>query len=234
MAGQKTFSGDDMRRLLRRARTATLATLNRGGGIPYASLANLATDVDGAPIIFISELAWHTRNLGADGRASIMASELPTSGDALTGARVTVMGRFLPCGEERVRRRYLAHHPEADSYAGFGDFGFWRMEAELVHAVAGFGRIETRTPAEVFPLTGEMGSVEEDAIAHMNDDHADAISRLAARLGGGSREPWRIAAIDPDGCDLVSAGQSLRAEFPVPVYSAASLRAAFAGLAGSG
>ncbi|MBM3519184.1 MAG: HugZ family protein [Alphaproteobacteria bacterium] len=234
MAAQKGFTGDEMRRLLRRVRTATLATLNREGGIPYGSLVNLASDVDGRPVIFVSELAWHTRNLLADGRASLMASELPATGDALTGARVTVMGRFLPCAEERVRRRYLARHPEANFYAGFPDFAYWRLEPELIHAVAGFGRIETRMPDEVFPPAREMTETEDSAIAHMNDDHAEAVSRLARRLGGAAEEAWKIAAIDPDGCDLVAAGRSLRLEFPEPVFSAAQLRVSLARLSSSG
>ena len=95
MSGQRSFSGNEARNLLRRARTATLGTLNREDGIPYASLVNVATDVRGCPLILVSTLAWHTRNLLADPRASIMVAEMPETGDALTGARVTVMGRFV-------------------------------------------------------------------------------------------------------------------------------------------
>ena len=102
----RSFAGTDARQLLRRATTATLASLNPDGGMPYASLVNVATDVDGRPIVLISGLAWHTRNLEADSRASLLVAEPPASGDALTGPRVTIMGRFARVGEPRMRRRY--------------------------------------------------------------------------------------------------------------------------------
>ena len=153
----RSFTGREARILLRRARTGTLASLNAEGGTPYASLVNVATDIEGQPLILVSTLAWHTRNLLADGRASLMVAEPPASGDALTGPRVTVMGRFVPSELEQVRRRYLARHPQAALYAGFGDFSFWRMEPELAHAVAGFGRIETLDVAEVFPSAPRHG-----------------------------------------------------------------------------
>ncbi len=145
------FTGIEARALLERAKTATLASLDREGGIPYASLVNVATDVDGRPIIFISALAWHTRNLSADGRASLMVAELPEHGDALTGSRVTIMGRFMPCEKPDLRQRYLTQHPQAETYIDFSDFSFWRLEPEIIHAVAGFGRIETFKPEAVFP-----------------------------------------------------------------------------------
>ena len=72
MANTRSFTGLEARRLLRRARTATLASLNREGGIPYASLANVATDVDGRPVILVSTLAWHTQNLLGDDRGGPM------------------------------------------------------------------------------------------------------------------------------------------------------------------
>lgn len=150
MESNMAFTGTAARQLLERARTGTLASLNRDGGIPHASLVNVATDADGRPIIFISTLAWHTKNLLADARASLMVAEPPEHGDALTGARVTVMGRFARLEEPRLRLRYLARHPEAETYIDFGDFSFWRMEPEIIHAVAGFGRIETFRPDEVF------------------------------------------------------------------------------------
>lgn len=232
MTGNRSFTGEEARRLLRRARIGTLATVNREGGIPYASLVNAATDVEGQPIILISGLAWHTRNLEADARASLLVAEPPPAGDALTGPRVTVMGRFARTSEPRIRRRYLARHPAAAGYADFGDFGFWRLEPEIVHAVAGFGRIETLAANEVFPSTPVMIDLEDSAIARMNTDHLAAVQELARNRAGQPGGDWKISAIDPDGVMLGNGGDVLRVDFGAPVYTANDLRRAMAGLVG--
>lgn len=230
MSERRSFSADEARNLLRRARTATLGTLNVDDGIPYASLVNVATDVRGCPLILVSTLAWHTRNLLADPRGSIMVAELPPSGDALTGARVTVMGRFSRVDAKDAARRFLARHPAAEMYAGFGDFGFWRLEPEKAHAVAGFGRIETLPANELFPSADEMIALEEGAVQHMNDDHEDAIQRYAGKLLGAEPGGWKITAIDPDGADLRRGDDVLRLPFEMPVYSGGALRSLLARL----
>lgn len=226
----RSFTGDDARRLLRLARTGTIATINREDGIPYASLANVATDVEGQPLILISNLAWHTRNLTADSRASMMVADMPVSGDALMGARVTVMGRFELAAEPRIRRRYLARHPAAVSYAGFADFAFWRLRPETIHAVAGFGRIETFDANEVFPSAREIIEIEENAIVHMNSDHSGEVRRYATRLLGAEEDDWKILGIDPDGADLSNGNTVLRLAFPEPLRDADALRRGFAAL----
>jgi heme iron utilization protein len=234
MAIARSFTGLEARRLLRRARTGTIATLNREDGIPYASLANVATDVDGHPLIMVSTLAWHTRNLLEDPRASLMVAETPAAGDALTGARISVMGRFEKIDNPAAGRRYLARHPEAAMYASFGDFDFWRLAPLRIHAVAGFGRIETLDADEVFPPCPAMAEVEDSAIAHLNEDHAGTVLRFASRLGGKAHGAWAAAAIDADGMDLTDGTQSLRLEFPEPVTSAEALRKTLAELARDG
>lgn len=230
MNERRSFTGQEARALLRRARTATLATLNAGNGIPYASLVNVASSVRGWPVILISTLAWHTRNLLADPRASLMVAEIPPEGDALTGPRVTIMGRFSKLAPEEVGRRYLARHPAAELYAGFGDFAFWRMEPEAAHAVAGFGRIETIGAAEMFPDAAEIEALEAGAIDHMNADHDDAIQRFAEKLLGATPGGWRAAAIDPDGMDLARGEETRRLDFPAPVWTAGALRSLLARL----
>lgn len=226
----RSFTGPEMRRILRRARLATLSTLSKDDGGPYGSLCNMATDVRGYPLILISRLALHTQNLLADGRASVMASELPASGDALTGQRVTAMGRFEAVSDDALRRRYLARHPAASFYAGFADFSLWRMVPVRLHGVAGFGRIETLAADEVFPEAGEVEDLEASALEHMNSDHADAIALYAEKLLGLAGKGWRMTAIDCDGADLVRDEESAFLPFDAPVTDADSLRKAFAAL----
>src|SRR4051794_27412116 len=95
--------------LLRSIRAGTLATLDRNTGHPFASLVNLATDFDGAPLILTSRLSTHTANLEADGRASVLLAETG-KGDPLAHPRLTVLGTFARVEREsaddaRVRRR---------------------------------------------------------------------------------------------------------------------------------
>lgn len=230
--GQKkrSFTGNEMRLVLRRARTATLSTLSADDGGPYGSLANIATDLDGLPLIFVSRLALHTQNLLKDGRASVMVGEVPEKGDALVGQRVTVMGQFAAVEDETLKERYLARHPAASFYAAFPDFSLWRMTATRVHGVAGFGRIETLTAAEVFPHHDGFAELAASAVEHMNEDHAAAIQLYAQTLLGRSEAGWRVAAIDPDGADLVSTEVSTYLQFPHAAPGADTLRQAFAEL----
>ena len=231
MSGQRSFTTTEARQLLRRARTATLSSLNRDDGVPYASLVNVATDVRGWPLILISTLAWHTKNLLGDSRASVLVAEPPADGDALTGPRVTVMGHFAKVEDEALARRYLARHPWARQYCGFGDFAFWRLEPSRAHAVAGFGRIETMDADEVFPSADAMNALEKDAIQHMNEDHAEAVQYYAGTLLGTVTDGWKIAAIDTDGADLLRGEDVLRLPFEAPVTTADSLRRTLAALA---
>src|SRR5579862_2227005 len=80
------------RMLLRRSRQGALATLMAGSGDPYCSLVNLASHPDGSPILLISRLAVHTRNILADARVSLMLDER-APGDPLEGARIMLSGR---------------------------------------------------------------------------------------------------------------------------------------------
>jgi hypothetical protein len=194
----------------------SLATIDRAGGYPYASLITLATDASGAPTFLISTLARHTANLAADARASVMIDETGALADPLQGARITLHGRAAPVSDEAVKRRFLARHPEAAFYAGFPDFAFWRLDVEGAHYIGGFGRIFDLAPAELLlPLDGANALVEAEPeiVEHMNADHADALELYANVLAGASESGWRMTGIDPEGFDIVREGEARRILF---------------------
>ncbi len=128
------------KKLLREGRSGALATLMAGSGDPYCSLVNVATAPDGAPLLLLSKLALHTKNILADPRASLMLDERK-DGDPLEGARVMLMGTLAATDDAGARTAYLRRHPEAEMFAGFADFAFYRMAISRAHLVAGFGRI---------------------------------------------------------------------------------------------
>jgi putative heme iron utilization protein len=220
------------RALLRAGRSATLATLDRNTGHPFASLVNIATDCDGSPVILVSRLATHTANLEVDGRASLLIAETG-KGDALAHPRLTVLGRFHRVAREeaddtRLRARFLLRHPKSELYAGFPDFAFWRMDVASAHLNGGFARAADLTAAEILSdLTdaAELARAEESAIAHMNADHAEACRLYATRLMKAPDGNWRCVGISPDGIELQSAGTSVWLPFAQRVIGPGPLRA---------
>lgn len=217
--------------LLRTIRAGTLGTLDRNTGHPFASLVTVATDVDGAPLILTSRLSTHTANLEHDARASVLLSQTG-KGDPLAHPRLTVLGTFVSvprdsADDARVRRRFLARHPKAELYAGFGDFAFWRMTVASAHLNGGFARAADLKAADVLTdISGadEMIAAEEGAVAHMNGDHSDAIEMYAVNLLGEAEGPWRITGIDPDGADLIAGDRTARLPFPQRVTTRVGIR----------
>lgn len=212
--------------LLREARSGALATLMTNSGDPYCSLVNIATAADGAPLLLISQLALHTKNILADPRVSLLLDERK-EGDPLQGARIMLLGRAERVEDEDARRRYLARHPEARAFADFGDFGFYKIKLNGVHLVAGFGRIVDLTPCEILTdLTGAEAllAAEPDVIEHMNADHAETMRLYATKLLGVPDGDWRCVGCDPEGLDLQNGRTGLRLPFPQRVSGPGPLR----------
>jgi putative heme iron utilization protein len=225
------------RSLLRRSRQGALATLMTGSGDPYCSLVNVATDPAGAPILLISRLALHTRNILGDNRVSLMLDER-AEGDPLEGARIMLAGRADEAGGEGakiLRRRYLNAHPSAEAFVDFKDFSFFRIRPSGAHLVAGFGRIVDLTPEQFLTdLSGAEAllAAEQDAIDHMNADHLEATNLYATKLLGAETADWRCTGCDPGGLDLQAGAITLRLDFPERVTDPGELRKMLDKLAG--
>jgi putative heme iron utilization protein len=217
------------RSLLRRSRQGALATLMAGSGDPYCSLVNVASHPDGSPILLISRLAVHTKNILGDSRVSLMLDER-AGGDPLEGSRIMLAGRAqqVTASElELCRRRYLNAHPSAEAFADFKDFSFFRIRPDATHLVAGFGRILDLKPEQFLTALSDAGALleaEQSAIEHMNADHRDATKLYATRLLGAAEADWRCSGCDPDGIDLQAGTTALRLDFPERVTGPGELR----------
>lgn len=218
-----------VRRLLRSCDRAALGTvLADAGGGPYVSLTMVASAPDGSPLLYLSRLAEHTRNLLADPRVALLYDATAGLEVPLAGTRATLLGRAQPVDDSALLERYIRYHPDAEGYRQLGDFRLWQVEIERAHLVAGFGRIgwvdgrELRLEREV---SERLAAIEAEAVAHTNADHAAAVELLAVRLLGLKPGPWRVAGFDPEGVDLLCKRKRARIDFPKPVLDAESLRA---------
>jgi heme iron utilization protein len=223
--------------LLRTSRQGALATLMDGSGDPYCSLVNVAAHADGSPILLISRLAVHTKNILGDNRVSLMLDER-ASGDPLEGARIMLAGRAEEAaGDDAAgfRRRYLNAHPSAEAFVDFKDFSFFRIAPSGLHLVAGFGRIIDLKPEQFLTDISDAAALleaEQGAVEHMNEDHREAMNLYATKLLGAEAADWRCTGCDPDGMDMQAGASTLRLDFPERVTSGTELRKMLVRLAG--
>jgi putative heme iron utilization protein len=228
----------DVRDLVRGRDRAALATALPAAGEatgqpwPYASLVLAAVDHDLSPILLLSDLAEHSKAIAADNRVSLLFDGTQGLAQPLTGPRVTLLGRAVRIDDRRLARRFLARHPDAEMYAGFGDFAFYRVALEQAHLVGGFGKIRWLSRAEVAgtPAPAGLAEAEEGVIEHMNHDHADALQLYAGKLLGLAGREWRMTGIDGEGIDLRQGGEVARLAFDTPLADAAEARKALVAL----
>lgn len=136
------------RAIVARAGRGSLATMAlEPAGYPFLSVVLFTLDEDGSPLLTLSALAEHARNLAADARASPLAVE-PAEADPLAAGRVTLVGdcRMVPdAGQEAARARFLDAHADA-THVSFGDFAMYRLDVKAVRYVGGFGAMSWVEP----------------------------------------------------------------------------------------
>jgi heme iron utilization protein len=227
------------RRLMRRQAHLALATSLPGEPSlrPYISLVAVAGDIDASPLLLLSDLAQHSRNIAADPRVSLLFDgDARLAAEPLAEPRLSLLGEAVRSEDKRLLARFVARHPSAAAYAGFGDFHPYRVTIGRGHLVAGFGRISWVEPEELRFIDDARALAEAEAgiLAHMNADHADAVALYATRLLCRADAGWRITGIDPEGIDMRGDAEAARLDFAdhalAPVLDAESARKALVAL----
>lgn len=230
---------EEARTIVAGTTTATLGSLSEDGG-PWASMVAFATLADGRPVLVVSTLAEHGRNVLRDQRVSLSVVAPSRRSDPLDSGRVTLAGVAEEVGgatAEEAQDAYVRAVPPAGLFAGFGDFRTWVVRPERVRWVGGYGRMDSVTAAEYAaaepdPVVPGAGP----AIEHLNADHADALRTMAHALGGYTdAESARCVAADRYGLDLAvttpRGPATTRVGFLERLDAAAGLRAATVELA---
>lgn len=221
----------EARRFLRARRAAVLSTLStRLPGYPFGSVAPFVADHAARPVVLVSALAEHTRNLAADARASLLVQE--AADDVQAAARLTVIGDAIAlASDDPGAQRYLRMVPGADRLLALGDFSFRAIAPRALLFVRGFGRIDWVDAEAYAPPQNGLEGAEPGILAHMNDDHADTLRLYCAALAGVAADAAVMVGVDCEGFDVRAGERVLRFEFDAPALDAEAVRTALVALA---
>lgn len=229
-----TPEGTEARRYLRGRRHGALATISKKlAGYPFGSLVPFALDSAARPVIFISRLAEHTRNIDADSRVSLLVHEAAT--DIQATARLTLIGNATRAnyGLDDLRARYLNYFPGAERLFTLGDFSFYRVEPVMLRFIGGFGVIHWIPADNYSPQASQLEAQAPSIVAHMNNDHRHNLRDCCRRHRQFDAREVAMTGIDCDGFEVRADGELLRFDFEQTVTTAAEARRALVAMAQS-
>lgn len=203
-------------------------------GYPFGSVTPYCFDRKGRPVILISHIAQHTKNIKADPKVSLIVMERDMD-DVQANGRVTYLGEAMPIPSDDAdtMQRYYRYFPDARDYHKTHDFDFYYLEFYRVRFIGGFGKIYWLERDAFLKQNPFSADEETRAIDHMNKDHADAIRRYC-NLGNipltDDDHPVMVG-IDGEGFNLLLAKRIYRFGFAEPVTTLSELRSELARLA---
>lgn len=220
----------EARRLLRRCHDGALATLStRLHGYPYVSYVPFILDHDANPIILISRLAEHTKNVEVDERVSIGAQS--PGEDALAAPRLTLLGACRRVDDrDAISTRYLRYFPHAGRLLEL-DFDFYRISAVALRYIGGFGAVHWLAPERFRPATCGLAAIEQRVLEQVNTDHMHDLHECCRSVHATNTSVVRMIGLDCDGFDVRADERLVRFDFAETVHDAASVRHALAALA---
>ncbi|HZV98752.1 MAG TPA: DUF2470 domain-containing protein [Methylophilaceae bacterium] len=226
----------EARRFLRSTHNGVLSTHSaKFEGYPFGSVAPFVLDQQGQPLVLISSLAEHTKNIIADCKASLLV--FSGADDLQANARLTLIGDVEQTDKHdtHLRARYLRYFPAAEQYFDAHDFYFYRMQIKHARYIAGFGRMGWMADVEFKSAPNQLAALEAGILEHMNSDHAQNLIAYCQHFHQLSTEHAEMLGIDTDGFDVKAKigdkEQLLRFDFEQPISDAQSARAALVAMA---
>lgn len=212
---------------LRARRYGVLATQSRSlPGYPFGSITPYVLGASGDPVIYISTLAEHTRNIAQDARVSLTVFDPADADDPQAGARLTLLADAHALAGDAAAmagERYCRYFPAARAYADTHDFGFYALRTVRLRFIGGFGKIGWIEPDDI-DLKNPLTAAEADIVDHMNRDHVEALRAYGRHFFGCEAGTVVMVGADPDGIDLLADGAPLRLPFQAHAGDADAVR----------
>jgi len=227
-------AGLTARRLLKHQGVGVLSTHSIDvEGYPFGSIAPYTLSYDGEPIILISDIAQHTRNIKHNNKVSLTVFD-SRADDPQSSNRLTWIGdaNSVDASDIKTRDRYLRYFPSAESYFQTHDFSFYRIGLRRARFIGGFGEIYWIEP-EAMLQRNPFSETENGIVEHMNLDHQQALFHYCKTFGRAGVESVTMTGIDSEGFDLLADNRKLRIDFETAIYTSEEARAALVKLARS-
>ena len=217
----------------------------------YSTFTLAAFDYDLSPILLLSDLSEHTKNVQEKNSVSLMLCEerklykffpkfdnkFSSYEDPMSRPRVTLIGKLKKTKDLNHRKRFISRHPASNLYANFKDMNFYKMDIKSAHLIGGFAHVKWFTSEDILCKNiSNFKDSEENIINHMNSSHKKSIKMYINNLMQNeiSREQrkgdWNITGIDPDGFDLRKKQITARFFFEKEISNAKKLRGVFVNL----
>lgn len=228
----------EARQFLRSTRSGILSTHSaKHAGYPFGSVAPFVLDHAGNPIILISNIAEHTKNITANPKISLLV--FAGTEDLQANARLTLLGEAVQIdksADSDLRARYLRYLPQAATYFDMHDFAFYRIRPTHIRYIGGFGKMSWMEVDNVAAPANQLAEQEQGILEHMNADHTENLLAYCKHFHKIEPQYAEMIGIDCDGFDvriLDSSGlaQTLRFDFEAPITNALEARQALVAMA---
>ena len=218
--------------LLKSQSSGVLSTISADlDGYPFGSLTPYCTDQNGYPIILISHLAQHTKNITDNNKVSLYISTASHQ-DSQQNARLTYVADAIKMQPETepndgfAKDRYLRFFPQSEEYYTQLNFHFYRLSFVKARFINGFGKACWISEDNLCQSSVISADREQAMIAHMNQDHQEANRHYLRQIGLAPAEDEAVAmvAIDNEGFNLRVDSAIYRIAFSIPVKDANEVR----------
>jgi heme iron utilization protein len=230
----------EAKQFLRSTRSGVLSSFSaKFPGYPFGSVMPFVLDHNCQPIVLISTIAEHTKNIIANPKVSLLV--FAGAEDLHANGRLTLIGEAeqIEKNDADLMARYCRYFPESTGYLVMHDFQLYRINIHQARYIAGFGKMSWMAGSGIIDLenaekTATIAGLETGMIEHMNADHVESMLLYCQHFHGLQPSRVSLIGVDCDGFDvkaeIADDIKMLRFTFEASIFDANSARSAFVAL----